>query len=195
VPHDMALADTQQRNWRGIKVTLGVYFGVAFILLLLLPEALVAGVPALAGFGRLLEHLIPGVARIADVSPFPAAMRVCLTVMWLALPLAAYRIGRVWSFPPRLEYLRKSDQWFLAGIVWLFAAGSLLFILIFFDVSRAEIMERGGRGGWMVRLMTQERLGAALFLPTWFCIVAGCSGVAVRITKLAAASRPTPTKP
>ena len=109
----------QQKNSRATKVALSLYFALG-VVLASLPEALVQELP-LEIVDGIFEPFLPTIASLSTISPFPNVLWLFLLVMWATLPVAAYRIGKLWTFNAKLFRLRRGDQWFLAGSTWLIA--------------------------------------------------------------------------
>jgi hypothetical protein len=175
--------EVQRRNGVVLRNALGFYFVLGCAAAVLVPEGLVS---PLAPPTRLLDAVIPGVPNLASASPFPGVMRLFLLVMWLLAPVAAYRVGRAWVWNPRIFQFKRADQWFLVGVIWLFALFSSAFLFFFPEVDTRSLETNWGRGYGLVRGLTQYRVGLALFGSLWFCIVAATLGLAVRLTYLVA---------
>ena len=181
-------AEVRRRNGVVLKNALGFYFVLGSAIAILVPEGFVDTLPTLGSLTRLFDHVIPGIPRLARLSPFPEVMRVFLIVMWILVPIAAYRVGRAWNWNPRTFELKRSDQWFIVGFLWLFASFSFAFLFMFFDVDPISLESAGGRGNVFVRLLTQYRVSLAIFGSLWFSIIATTLGLAVRLMYLVALS-------
>jgi hypothetical protein len=180
--------EVQRRNGVVIRNALGFYFVLGCTIALLVPEDVISAVPSLGSLSRLFDYVIPGIPRLAYVSAFPEVMRVFLVVMWILVPVAAYRVGRAWIWNARTFRLKRFDQWFVVGFLWLFALFSFLFLFVFFNVDPGSLESGGGRGNLFVRSLTQHRVGLAIFGSLWFSIIAATLGLAVRLTYLVALS-------
>jgi hypothetical protein len=184
--------EVQRRNGVVIRNALGFYFVVGCAIALLVPQDLVYVAPSVGSLSRLFDYVIPGIPRLASLSSFPEVMRIFLVVMWILVPIAAYRVGRAWVWNPRTFRLKRFDQWFLVGFVWFFALFSFFFLFVFFDVDPKSLESGGGRGNLFVRSLTQHRTGLAIFGSLWFSIIAATLGLAVRLTYLVASNTRDP---
>jgi hypothetical protein len=137
------------------------------------------------------DSVVPGIPKLAKLSPFPDVMRTFLVAMWLLVPFAAYRVARLWTWNPRLFSLKRSDQWFLVGAAVLIAAFLLAFLYFFMDAGADPSALSGGRGAAFVRLLTQYRLTLAVVGSVYFCFIALTLGLALRLLYLVA-MRTTP---
>lgn len=177
----------RELNWRTMKASLAVYFAIGIAVVVLTPEGALDRLPGARALVDSFESFIPGIARLAHVSPFPDAMKLALVVLWTGLPIAALRIHRAWHHDTRIFMLKKSDLWFVVLSIWAIAALMILPLYFFFDVSRAHLLATGGRGGLLMRWLTQSRLSAGLLAPLWFCGAATCLGIATSMTARAIA--------
>lgn len=120
------------------------------------------------------------------VSSFPETTRLYMIVMWLGLPIATFFIARSWTYPPGIFQLRAWGVLKLLGIT-LFLLAFLGFFLVFFaDVSTGHVRDHGGRGGAMVKVLTEFRLGLAFFGSAAFVMVALLTGLMGRLLYLLA---------
>jgi hypothetical protein len=169
-----------------MKSALSVYFLAGIAVILVTPERALEDVPGMAALANWFASLVPGIERLSRATAFPQAMKVALVALWIGFPITAACIHRAWNFNERIFTLKKSDLWFGVLSIWLVAAILILPIYLFFDISMAEAAQAGGRGGLLVRSVTQSRLGAAVVAPLWFCCAALCLGIATSLTSRAA---------
>lgn len=170
----------QQKNSRATKIALSAYFALG-VILANLPESLVETL-AFQRVDRVLDPFLPTVASLSTVTPFPHVLWLYLVVMWTVLPVAAFRIGKMWTFNPRLFQFRARDQWFLVGSTWLIAIAPAYFMYAVPHFAPERLSDTGGRGVWLALLISQTQIGTALAGSLGFCILAGLIGVAVRLT-------------
>jgi len=176
-------AEVQARNGTATVRALRFYFATGLMLAFLVPEGYVQSVPIAHALMQCFDVVIPGVPRLAKLSPFPDVMRTFLILMWLLLPFAGYRVARAWTWNPRLFALKRIDQWFVVGSILLIAVFCLWFLYFFFDVT-TPLDSIGGRGGFFLRRLTHERAGLAFAGTTFFCVIAATSGLALRLLYL-----------
>jgi len=181
------MEEVRRRNRSALKTALLAYFLVGTVVAVLIPESLLQPAP-IAQALRWFDPLVPGIPRLASISPLPDLMRLFLIVMWLLMPVAAYRVGMAWHWNPRTFVLRKSDQWFLVGVIWTIAAFAFAFLFFFVEVSPSSL-DGGGRGKAFVRLLTQYRFGIGIVGSLYFCIIATTIGLAIRLIYLVVSGR------
>lgn len=172
-----------------MRTALAAYLAVGVVMMLITPESALSSVPGIGVLAHWFEVLIPGIGRLSRVSTFPDAMKVTLVVLWIGLPFAALRIHRAWTFTPGLFALKKSSLWFVVLAIWVIAAILILPLYLFFEISRADVVGAGGRGGLLLSMLTQSRWSAALVAPVWFCAAAMCLGIATSLTARAASAK------
>jgi hypothetical protein len=188
----MGQAEVRARNGKALASALRYYFLLGVALPFVIPDGYVRSFPAAMSLVQWFDWAIPGIPRLAKLSPFPDVMRTFLIVMWLLVPFAAYRVARVWTWNPGLFALKRSDQWFVVGSMTFIAALFFTFFYVFLDVS-TPLESAGGRGGLLMVSLTQHRIGLALLGSTCFCSIAGTLGLAARLAYLVA-TRTTPEK-
>jgi hypothetical protein len=184
VSADGPLPGVRQENSAAIRRILGPYYLLGVALALAVPEGFAASFPAT----RWLDAVIPGIPRLVVLSSSPEAMRFFLSVMWVLVPFAAYRIALAWAWNPRIFRLKRSDQWFVvcAGAV----IAILAFAMFFFFVEVDPTSDRAaGRRAALIQLMLEYRLGMALVASLWFCVIAAFAGLTVRLAYLVAGGR------
>jgi hypothetical protein len=170
----------QQRNSRAIKTALSLYFALG-VILASLPESLVAILP-LQSVDEVVHPFLPTIASLGTVSPFPHVLWLYMAAMWTVLPVAAFRVSKMWTFNPRLLHLRGGDQWFLVGSVWLMTIPVAYFMYAIPHFAPERVSSTGGRGVALALLISQSQLGTALAGTLAFCVLAGLVGVAAKVT-------------
>jgi hypothetical protein len=174
-------AEARRLNGLALKKALGFYFAMGAGIALLVPESVAASLPLIRSATDLLGEWIPAIGRYAMVSPFPETMRLYMLAMWLGLPFAIYRLTCSWTFSETLLNLRFLIKLKTLGLILIGLAIAGYFIVFFFDVSRESVLHGSGRGGLMVRTLTQTRIGLACFGNVIFCIVAMLAAITVRL--------------
>lgn len=183
-------AQVEARNGKALTRALRNYFLFGLVLPFVIPDGYVRSFPIVVSLMQWFDAVIPGIPRLARLSPFADVTRTFLIVMWLLVPFAAYRVARAWTWNPRLFALKRSDQWFVVGSILLIAGFLFAFFYFFLDVS-TPLESVGGRGGGFMLAFTQYRTGLALLGSMSFCVIAWTLGLAARLFYLVA-TRTTP---
>jgi hypothetical protein len=178
----------QQRNSRAIKTALSLYFALG-VILANLPESFV-GILPLQSVDEVLHPFLPTIASLSTVTPFPHVLWLYMIAMWTALPVAASRVSKMWTFNPRLLQLRVRDQWFLVGSVWIMTIPLVYFMYAIPHFAPERVSSTGGRGVALALLISQSQVGTALAGTLGFCVLAGLVGVAAKGTAAVWAGSP-----
>jgi hypothetical protein len=185
---EVDMAAIRRRNADVLKRALVVYFFVGVAVATLIPESFLDSRHGVAASLRLFDAMVPGIARLAAISPFPNLMRLFLIVMWTLMPFAAYRVAREWHWNPRTFLLKKADQWFLVCMIWCIATLAFAFLFAFVEVNPSSLETRG-RGTALVWFLTQYRASMGLVGSLYFCMIAMTLGLAIRLLYLVASGR------
>ncbi len=130
-----------------------------------------------------VAEIVPTVANLPTVTTFPSVAEIYLLLMLLVMPSPAILLACKWSFSPRLLSLKTADQLVVFTSLAFIALLSIILLTQFPDVTSEAISAQGGRGGWLVRLVTQSRFGLAIFGTAFFACAAGTIGVAMAHAK------------